>query len=97
MTAKFTITDTSKPVRNELPYMCRGRSVQGCIGEYVYEAEIYGCKSQFGIHESNIGKLRISDPATGERVVAYHMEWDVLPASEFVTEMVEALVEYYAR
>ena len=96
MTTEFTITDRTNPAKNKTPLdYGGGRWVNGHIGEYSYEAKIYPCGSQFGIHEGNISKLCIRHPATKQEVAAYDRDWDILPENELLMEMVDALVAHY--
>jgi len=99
MQTNFTITETTPTGKrgkknNELNYG-GGRWVRGTIGDYVYDAKVYPCGSRFGIHESNISKLSIRDAATKIEAAAYDRGWDILPESQEVIDMVDALVEHY--
>ena len=91
----FTIIETTKPTTSGTLNHNGGRWVTGRIDDYIYEAKVYPCGSEYGIHEGNISKLCIRHQATREEVVAYDREWDLLPADEFITAMVDALVEHY--
>ena len=90
MTTNFTITETSN---NAATY--NGNWVEGRIGEYVYQAKVFACGSNFGIYGGNISKLWIRHEATRAVVVNYDRGWDIEPTDELVKNMVDALVEYY--
>ncbi|MDR0328453.1 MAG: hypothetical protein LBI05_09185 [Planctomycetaceae bacterium] len=96
MPEKFTITDTTPQGKNNTGLDYGGSNwVKGTIGEYLYEAKVFPCGSQFGIREGNISKLSIRDAATRREVCSYDRDWDILPEDELVQEMVDALVEHY--
>ena len=97
MKTTFTITDTTKPAKKNRPALDLngGRWVTGRIEQYEYEAKIYPAPSEYGIHEGNISKLCIRNTAN-EIIAAYDRDWDILPPSETICKMVDALVEFYA-
>ena len=99
MQTKFTITETTpkkKPGKQSITLDYGGaRWVKGTIGQYTYEAKVYPCGSEFGIHDGNISKLYLRDTATRTEVVNYDRGWDVLPESQDIIDMVDALVEHY--
>ena len=99
MTTKFTIIETTPSQKRdkkgiELNYG-GGRWVKGTIGELAYEAKVYPCGSQFGIHDSNISKLCIRDATTHWELASYDRGWDILPGTQEIMDMVDALVEHY--
>ena len=96
MTKKFTIldtTDSAAPKRRK--QMRESNWIEGRIGPYTYEANVYACGSQFGIREGNISKLFIRDATTHRDIVAYDRGWGFPPENELLQEMVDALVEHY--
>jgi hypothetical protein len=96
MTTNFTVTDTTdsaSPKRRK--QMRESNWVEGRIGPYTYEANVYACGSQYGIREGNVSKLFIRDETTRKDIVAYDRGWIILPKNELLQEMVDALVEHY--
>ena len=95
MKTKFKITEipfSGKPwEKDQVNY---ANWVRGYIGEYLYDAKVYSCGSQYGIREGTISKLSIRDATTRREAAAYDRGWNLLPESELVTEMVDALVEH---
>ena len=99
MQTKFTITDTTPAPKHgkkgiEFNYG-GGRWVRGTINEYVFDAKVYPCGSKFGIHDGSISKLSIRDAATKTEYAAYDRGWDILPESQDIIDMVDALVDHY--
>ena len=99
MQTKFTIIETTPTKKTgkkniELNYG-GGRWVRGTIGNCVYDAKVYPCGSQFGIHDGNISKLSIRDAVTKIEVATYERGWDILPESQDIIDMVDALVDHY--
>jgi hypothetical protein len=91
MPTKFTIIDTT----DSRPEMRNTNWVAGRIGDYTYQAKVFETGSKFGIRDGNISKLSIRETATRKEVAHFDRGWDVHPANELVTEMVDALVEHY--
>jgi len=91
-----TVTTTSaNTVKPEQLNVLGGNWVDGRIGEFYYQAKVFECGSQFGIHEGTISKLSIRHATTRKEVAAYDRGRDILPQCEHVQEMVDALVNYY--
>jgi len=99
MTTTFTITETPLPTKWGKQSITfdygGGRWVRGTIDGYVFDAKVYPCGSKFGIHDGNISKLSLRDAATKIEEAAYDRGWDILPESQDIIDMVDALVEHY--
>ena len=94
MTTKFKITETPHSAKSGKT-LDDNLWVRGQIDNFVYDAKVYSCGSQYGIREGTISKLSIRDATTRREATAYDRGWDLLPESELVTEMVDSLVEHY--
>ena len=98
MTAKFTITEIplpGKPGKKSKTGLGYANWVRGTIEDYSFNVKVYPCGSKYGIREGNISKLSIRETATRKEVAAYDRGWDILPESEHIQELVDALVEHY--
>ena len=99
MTTKFTIIETTRPAKLEkqrikLDYG-GGRWVRGTIEGLVFDVKVYPCGSKYGIHDGSISKLSIRDTTTRRELASYDRGWDILPESQDIIDMVDALVEHY--
>jgi len=99
ISAKYTITDKLRPfLHSPGERAVEGQIENGQIVEYTYAATIGDHRSKRGIRKGNINSLHVSDTTTRKRVIAFSQgTWSVRPQNKEVREILNALVEHYAK